>query len=114
MTRRRSDPGVLTRRAFLARTGLVATGVVVGLAVSGCGGSNPGHVTIYALSGRGRRVSNAAKSHNANMRFTSPFVALANRAHPGDTSQVVPLDVSMVEFERLFRGFATIADLRHV
>lgn len=116
MTRRGNDPSGLTRRGFLARTGLAAT-TAMALAVTGCGGSggsNPGHVTIYALSGRGRRVSNAAKSHNANMRFTSPLVALANRAHPGDTSQAVPLQISQAEFDRLFGAFGVIADLRHV
>jgi hypothetical protein len=114
VTPRRSGPEALTRRGFLAATGVVAAA----LAASGCGGSGGGGgtepVTIYALSGRGRRVSNAAKSHNANLRFTTPFVALANRAHPGDTSKVVPLTVSHAEFQRLFGALGTVADLRHV
>jgi hypothetical protein len=120
MRRRGSDGRRLTRRGFL-RAGLAATGVVAAVVVTGCGGGGGkdaqpagGPVTIYALSGRGRRISNAAKSHNANMRFVSPEVALASRAHPGDTSHAVPLQVSNAEFTRLFGPFDVKADLRHV
>src|SRR5688572_13262341 len=111
MTPRRSLANGLTRRGFLAATGMAAAAAVTGC---GGGGANADHATIYALSGRGRRISNAAKIHNANMRFVSPLVALANRAHPGDTSKVVPLDVSGAEFKRLFGMFGMVADLRHV
>jgi hypothetical protein len=120
--RRDADGRRLTRRGFL-RAGFAAAGVAAAVVVTGCGGGGhtggggqpaTGPVTIYALSGRGRRVSNAAKSHNANLRFLSPEVALANRAHPGDTSQVVPLQISAAEFQRLFGTFRAKVDLRHV
>jgi hypothetical protein len=112
MTRRTSEPRGLTRRTFLAATGVGAAVVLAGC--GGSGGADVTHETIFALSGRGRRISNAAKAHNANLRFTSPLVALANRAHPGDTSKVVQLDVSRAEFNRLFGAGNVIADLRHV
>jgi hypothetical protein len=69
---------------------------------------------IFALSGRGRRISNAAKKHNANMRFKNAVIAGLNHAHPGDDSFVVPLTVSGQEFQRLFGRGNLVADLRHV
>jgi hypothetical protein len=78
---------------------------------------------IYRLSCRGRRSSNAAKQHNANLRFASIDVAARHHAHAGDTSRVVPLTVSQAEYERLFfrhlpgrrrRVFVPVADLRHL
>src|SRR5262245_10872821 len=103
---------ILSRRTFLAAGGAVAT-----LALAGCGsggGGSDGPVQIFALSGRGRRISNAAKNNNANKRFVFPWVAEMERAHDGDTSFVVPLTISADEFRRLFGGGALVADLRHV
>jgi hypothetical protein len=85
---------------------------------------HPPH-TIYRLSCRGRRGSQAAKLHNANLRFASPEVAELHRAHPGDTYRIVALIVSHAEYKRLFfrrrlRGgfrrqvFVPVADLRHL
>jgi hypothetical protein len=68
---------------------------------------------IFALSGRGRRVSNAAKKHNANLRFRTAAIADQNHAHPGDDSFVVPLTVNAQEFQRLFGRGNLVADLRH-
>jgi hypothetical protein len=69
---------------------------------------------IFARSGRGRRVSNAAKKHNANLRFRNEILALLNPAHPGDNSKVVRRVVSAAEFARLFPAGRGIADLRHL
>jgi len=104
--------------------------VLAGLAaittLPGCGGGSgggtltepvptaEGGVLAYRLSGRGRRVSNAAKSHNANKVFSSPQAADQNRAHPGDTSRVVPITLSVAAFDTLFPAGAQVADLRHV
>ncbi len=76
--------------------------------------NNPrGRRKIYRLSSRGRRVSNAAKSYNANMRFATPEAADRNRAHRGDRSRVVPLAVSVEEYHRLFVSrHSDVADLR--
>src|SRR5262245_40340350 len=122
MRRDAADGRRLTRRGLL-RAALTATGLAATVVFGGCGGGGghggsalpaSGPVTIFALSGRGRRISKAAKSHNANWRFVSPAAALANRAHPGDTSQVVPLQISAAEFQRLFGTFRAKVDLRHV
>lgn len=74
-----------------------------------------GRRKIYRLSGRGRRVSNAAKRHNANMRFATAHAAGLHRAHPGDRSRIVSETVSVEEFHRLFVSRKSqVADLRHV
>ena len=122
-----------TRRHFLAGTSalLVATLVgteagartLAGLSTTGKK-LHPPHI-IYRLSCRGRRGSQAAKKHNANLRFVSPEVAELHRAHPGDTSQIVPLTVSHAEYKRLFvrhrlrhgirrRVVVPVADLRQL
>jgi hypothetical protein len=76
--------------------------------------NNPkGRRTIYRLSSRGRRISNAAKAHNANMRFANRVVANTHRAHKGDHSRIVPLTVSIEEYHRLFTSrHSLVADLR--
>jgi uncharacterized protein (DUF305 family) len=79
--------------------------------------------TIYRLSCRGRRCSQAAKKHNANLRFASIDVALRHHAHSGDMSQIVALTVSQAEYKRLFFRhhpghrqpvFVPGTDLRHL
>jgi hypothetical protein len=113
-------PSSLSRGARLSRRSfLVAGGAFAALALTTCGGgggggSDDGPVQVFALSGRGRRISNAAKSHNANKRFQFAWVAETERAHAGDTSFVVPLTVSASEFRRLFGGGNLVADLRHL
>jgi hypothetical protein len=69
---------------------------------------------IFARSARGRRVSQAAKSHAANLRFRSEILALLSPAHPGDNCKVVRLVVSEAQFRRLFPAGAGIADLRQL
>ena len=72
-----------------------------------------GSVTVYRLSLRGRRGSNAAKIHNANKLFVTPEAADRNRAHPGDNSKIVSVIISESDFNRLFDGGALeVADLR--
>jgi hypothetical protein len=93
-------------------------GAIAVLSLTGCGSGGGGGsgepVTIYALSGRGRRISNAAKLHNANKRFRTMLAAEMGHAHPGDHSFVVPLVVSQAEFRRLFGFAGEVADLRHI
>lgn len=106
--------GEVTRRVFLAAAGgAIALGALSGCA-SGHGHGSGGGVEIFALSGRGRRVSRAAKGNNANKRFLTSLAADDHRAHLGDTSYVVRLNVSRKEFDRLFGRGNVMADLRHV
>jgi hypothetical protein len=105
--------GPFSRRAFLAASGALALAAVV---LPGCGsgggGGSDGPVTIFKLSGRGRRVSNAAKNNAANKRFRTLAAANQGRAHPGDTCRIVPLVVSQAEFQRLFGAGNDAVDLR--
>ncbi len=107
----------LTRRGFIAATGAVVAGSLIG-----CGSNNGGTTdnvitgpqTAYMLSGRGRRVSNAALYHNNNKVFVSAAAADGGRAHPGDTSKVVPIDLSTKQWTAYFGNGATQVDLRHL
>jgi len=68
----------------------------------------------YRLSTRGRRASNAAKAHAANKRFRTRASADLVRAHMGDRSRVVRIDVSARTWDSWFGGGADVADLRHL
>ncbi len=105
----------LTRRQFLIAGGVFAAGTLAGgrAAAQASPQGLAGAQVIYRLSLRGRRGSQAAKLHNANLRFATESAAAANRAHPGDNSRVVPITVSFDEFDRLFGGRnSEVADLR--
>jgi hypothetical protein len=105
----------LTRRDFLIISGSLAVGTLLGsrAAAQGSPRGAAGLRVIYRLSLRGRRGSKAAKLYNANLRFATEAAADANRAHPGDNSRIVPLDVSADEFDRLFSSRSSeVADLR--
>jgi hypothetical protein len=109
----------VTRREFIlsgaALVGSLTLGVRSALPVG------RRHLKVYRRSAGGRRVSNAAKKHNANKRYSSKDVALSDLPHPGDTSFVVELDVSLRDFIRLFVRrvdgkfrIIDVVDLRHV
>ena len=107
----------ISRRTFLAALGLVTAGALArrpAAALSTTAGV-AGALVIYRLSARGRRGSQAAKRHNANLRFATAAAADANRAHPGDVSRIVEIVVSADEYDRLFSGRdSLIADLREL
>lgn len=107
-------PGI-SRRVFLASAGAVAAAALTACGGSGGGsGGGPETFVAFKLSGGGRRVSNAAKANNANKLFVSPAVALANLAHPGDSSSVVSFPVSEDRWFQLFGDGQQVVDLRHV
>jgi hypothetical protein len=69
---------------------------------------------VFKRSGRHRRISNAAKSHNANRLYRTKQAALGDPPHPGDNSKVVKRSISNELFEQLFpTSDKLIADLRH-
>ncbi len=88
-----------------------------GVAAGGGGGRSKASLetpkTVFRLSGRGRRISRAAKAHNANHLFLTIELADNNRAHPGDRSRIVPVKLSAAEFNRLFKK-RKFVDLRKI
>lgn len=108
--------GGLTRRTFLAATGALSVGVLAGCG----GGSSSSAVAVdktkaYQLSTRNvSSASNAAKAHAANKRFVSPEVADATRAHPGDRSRIVSIDIAPATWELWFGGGSPVVDLRRI
>ena len=97
----------LTRRAFLGISTSAAAVMVTGCPIKGQG------VVVYRRSGRGRRVSNAAKKHNANRLYKNLLAATLDTPHPGDNSKVVKITINRATYDRLFAGGRTVADLRH-
>ena len=111
-----ADAGRLSRRIFLLSGAAVGAGLLVG-----CGGSDsftPFAPTVdqtkaWQLSTRGvASASNAAKAHAANKRFVSAAAADAGRAHSGDKSRIVQIDVSPATWQQWFGGGFDVVDLR--
>ncbi|MDH3451980.1 MAG: hypothetical protein OEN20_06130 [Gammaproteobacteria bacterium] len=67
---------------------------------------------MYMRSGRGRRVSRAAKLHNHNRRYATMAAAAADVPHSGDTSRIVSVDVSEETWDRYFGAGLEVVDLR--
>ena len=108
----------INRRQFIKLSGAVAATAFIGISCDGGGSSktnDEGTIEVYRLSLRGRRGSNAAKSHNANMLFLTPEAADQNRAHPGDNSRIVSVVLSEQKFNELFNGGSLeVVDLRAI
>ena len=112
------SPG-LSRRDVLASGSAAGLLALAGLPLTGCGSSSgtgmvAGQTTYYMLSGRGRRISNAAKAHNANKVFATAQAAEQGRAHAGDTSRVVPIDTTVDRYLELFGDGSPCRDLRNL
>lgn len=94
-------------------SGAVTASALVMVRCDGGGGESGGAATVFKLSLRGRRGSNAAKNHNANFLFATIDAADSNRAHLGDNSRIVPVVISRARFNQLFNnGNTAVADLR--
>lgn len=111
------QPILVSRRVFLAAAGAAGLTSLVGC--GGGGGDLPGdgggtQFVAYRLSTKGKRASNAAKKNAANKLFATPTAADLGRAHPGDGSDIVRIDLSEARWTALFGGGADTADLRHV
>jgi hypothetical protein len=66
---------------------------------------------VYRRSSRGRRVCQAVKIRNANLRYKTKDAA-NDPAHPGDTSRIVPIDLSQATFKLWFGTGTHVVDLR--
>ncbi len=85
----------------------------------GCSGIEPvagggGGAIAYRRSGRGRRISRAAKKHNANRLYATAAAANRDRPHAGDNSKVVAVTIPQSKFDRLFAGGRKSSDLRRM
>jgi hypothetical protein len=67
---------------------------------------------MYQRSGRGRRVSRAAKIHNHNRRYATIAAAAADAPHAGDRSRIVAIDVSQSTWDWYFGAGLEVIDLR--
>ncbi len=110
----------LTRRTFLQFSAFAGVAQLIGCSgayeyqrsdTAGVAGKG---AVAYKRTGRGRRVSNAAKKHNANHLYASAKAAKADPAHPGDNSKVVSVTVPQQLFDVAFANGRVSADLRHV
>lgn len=128
------SPLNLTRRQFCCMagaSGVAALAGCVNIGDMGGGGSGPmpddgggdgsSHddtmasgdgVVAFRRSGRGRRISNAAKKQNANRVYATSAAASADAAHPGDRSKIVPVVISRERFDSYFAHGRTVVDLR--
>ena len=103
-----------TRRTFIQLSALAGL-----TKLFGCSGMEPvagggGGAIAYRRSGRGRRISNAAKKHNANRLYATAAAAKRDQPHAGDKSKVVAVTIPQRKFDRLFAGGRKSADLRRM
>ena len=100
-----------TRREFVQMTVAVGTAA----ALTACPRITGKARMVFKRSGYHKKVSNAAKSHNANFLYSDRQVAVNNPAHPGDRSKVVWLMISEDRYNQLFPFLGSpIVDLRKV
>ena len=105
--------GSFTRREFLKLSSAAVALMFISCDDSGSGSGANGSRTAFKLSLRGRRGSNAGKSYNANHLYRTFEAADTNRAHSGDNSRIVTVDISRERFNELFdNGNTDVADLR--
>jgi hypothetical protein len=106
----------VNRREFVAVSGAAAVATLLPAGALAAPDKAQAHRTIYRLSVRGRRASRAAKAFCANMRFKTRHAAETwPRPHPRINPRVIPIDVSINEFHRLFiASHAHAADLRQL
>jgi hypothetical protein len=106
----------VTRRQLLVALGSLAGGLAAAPAriVAAPSRRARGRRRIYRLSSSGRRASTGTRAHHANFRFRTRRAADLGRAHPGDDAKIVPLDVSVEEFHRLFPRGQQFVDLRKI
>lgn len=102
-----------TRRDFMRAGTLAAVGAATASGLLGCPPTPSTGMMVFKRSGRGRRVSNAAKKHNANRLYRTFAAAVADAPHPGDTSKIVQRTISASLFNQLFPpNGRNVADLR--
>ena len=100
----------VTRRGFLK--GMAAVGLVTAAGCFDAPAMAGNGMIAFRRSGRGLRISNAAKKNNANKLYATATAAAADLAHPGDNSKVVQVIIPRQQWAALFGDGSQIADLR--
>jgi hypothetical protein len=105
----------LTRRDFILLSGSFAAISLIGISCdSESETETQGTRTVFLLSGRDRRASQAEKKHYANRLYATEDAALADLPHPGARPRVVMITTSKSRFNELFdNGNSLVADLRN-
>ena len=110
----------LTRRDFILLSSSFAAISLIGIS---CDSENntetQGTRTVFLLSGRDRRASQAEKKHYANRLYATEeaalAAALADLPHPGANPRIVMVTTSRSRFNELFdNGAKDVVDLRHL
>lgn len=103
----------LTRRDLIARLGAAVAALWAARPAQVLSAPHPsqGRHVVYRRSSRGRRVCQAVKIRNANLRYKTKHAA-DDPAHPGDTSRIVPIDINQATFKLWFPHGAQVVDLR--
>jgi hypothetical protein len=103
----------LTRRDLISRLGAAVAALWAARPAEVLSAPHPsqGRHVVYRRSSRGRRVCQAIKIRNANLRYKTKNAA-NDPAHPGDTSRIVPIDISQATFKLWFPHGAHVVDLR--
>jgi hypothetical protein len=106
------DMSQFTRRTFLQMSALAGLTKLVGCSGISPAASGGGGAIAYRRSGRGRRISKAAKMHNANRLYATAAAARRDQPHAGDKSKVVAVTIPQSKFDQLFGGGQASVDLR--
>lgn len=101
----------LTRRAFVALAMLAALPRSLRARSRRLWPSGGGRL-VFRRSGGSRRISRAAKGHNANRRYRTRVAAINDLPHPGDRSRVVWELMNDDLYKQLFGDGRDIVDLR--
>jgi hypothetical protein len=106
----------LTRRDFIMLSGSLAAISLIGISCdSDSETETQGTPTVFLLSGRGRRASQAEKKHYANRLYATKDAALGDLPHPGARPRVVMITTSNNRFNDLFdSGNSSMVDLRNI
>lgn len=106
----------LTRRDFILLSSSFAAISLIGVS---CDSENNTEIqgirTLFLLSARDRRASQAEKKHYANRLYATEEAALADLPHPGANPRIVMITTSRTRFNQLFdNGARDVVDLRHL
>ncbi len=107
----------LTRRDFILLSSSFAAISLIGIS---CDSENntetqEGTRTVFLLSARDKRASQAEKKHYANRLYPTEEAALSDLPHPGARPRVVGIPIRKTTFNDLFdNGARDVVDRRRI